>query len=64
VDAALIGASEQRILAVERDRTDRALDHVGMDLDPAVVEEAAFGQVPLKQRLHAVAGRQLRGWRR
>jgi hypothetical protein len=39
VDAALIGAGEQRVLAIERDRADRALDGVGIDLDPAVVKE-------------------------
>jgi hypothetical protein len=39
VDAALVGAGEQGVLAVEGDGTDGALDHVGIDLDPAVVEE-------------------------
>jgi hypothetical protein len=39
VDAALVGAGEQGVLAVEGDRADRALDHVGVDLDAAVVEE-------------------------
>jgi hypothetical protein len=39
VHPALIRAGEQGVLAVERDRADRALDHVGIDLDPAVVEE-------------------------
>jgi hypothetical protein len=39
VDAALVGAGEQRVLAIERDRADRALDHVGIDLDPAIVEK-------------------------
>jgi hypothetical protein len=41
VDAALVGAGEERVLAVEGDRTDRALDHVGVDLDATVVEEEA-----------------------
>jgi len=36
--ATAIGASEERILAGER--TDGALDRVGVDLDPPVVEEA------------------------
>ena len=39
MDAALIGAGEQGVLAGEGDRADRTLDHVGIDLDPAVVEE-------------------------
>ena len=39
--AAAVGAAEERILAVECDRPDGALDHVGVDLDAAVVEEAA-----------------------
>ena len=38
---ALVGAGEQGVLAVEGDRADRALDHVGVDLDAAVVEEEA-----------------------
>ena len=38
--AAAVGAGEQRVLAVERDRSDAALDDVGVDLDAAVVEEA------------------------
>jgi hypothetical protein len=33
VDAALVGAGEQGVLAVEGDRVDRALDHIGVDLD-------------------------------
>ena len=37
---AAVGAGEQRILAVERDRADGALDDVVVDLDAAVVEEA------------------------
>jgi hypothetical protein len=38
--AAAIRAGEERILAIERDGPDRSLDRVGVDLDPAVVEEA------------------------
>ena len=38
--AAAVGAGEQRILSVQRDRSDAALDDVGVDLDAAVVEEA------------------------
>ncbi len=41
VDAALIGAGEQGVLAIEGDRADRALDRVGVDLDATVVEEEA-----------------------
>src|ERR1700722_4307098 len=38
--AAAIGAGEQRILSVQRDRSDAALHHVGIDLDAAVIKEA------------------------
>ena len=38
--AAAVGACEERVLAIERDRPDGALDHVGVDLDAAVVKEA------------------------
>ncbi len=41
VGAALVAAGEERVLPVERDRPDAALDRVGVDLDAAVVEEAA-----------------------
>jgi len=34
-----VGAGEQRIFAVERDRADRAFDDVAVDFDAAVVEE-------------------------
>ena len=37
---AAIGSCEERILAIEGDRADGALDDVGIDLDPAVIEEA------------------------
>lgn len=43
-DGPVLGAAvrgrEESILAVERDRTDRALDHIVTDLDAAVVDEA------------------------
>ena len=39
--AAAVGAGEQSIFAIEGDRADRTFDCVGIDLDPAVVEEAA-----------------------
>ena len=48
--AAAVGAGEERILAVERDRTDRAFDDVGVDLDAAVVEEAGQA-VPARERI-------------
>ena len=38
--AAAIGAGEERVLAIERDRPDGSLDGVGIDLDAPVVEEA------------------------
>ena len=37
---AAVGAGEECILAIERDRPDGALDDVGVDLDATVVEEA------------------------
>ena len=37
---AAIGSSKERVLAVQSDRSDGALDHVGVDLDATVVEEA------------------------
>ena len=36
-----VGAGEEVVLAAERDRTDGAFDRVGIEIDPAVVEEAA-----------------------
>ena len=39
--AAAVGACKERVLAVERDGTDGALDGVGVELDAAVVENAA-----------------------
>ena len=35
-----VGACEQRIFPVERDRTDRALDGVVVELDTAIIDEA------------------------
>ena len=47
---AAVGAGEERVLAVERDRADGAFDHVAVDLDAAVVEEA--GQAfPARERV-------------
>ena len=39
--AAAVGAGEQCILSIEGERTDGAFDDVGIDLDAAVIEEAA-----------------------
>ena len=41
VVAALVGAGEQCVFAIGRERADRTLDGVGVDLDAAVVEEPA-----------------------
>jgi hypothetical protein len=48
--AAAVGAGEQRVLAIESDGTDCALDHVAVDLDAAVVEEAGQSR-PARQRI-------------
>lgn len=40
VVAALVGASEQGVLAIEGERPNRALDGVVVEIDPAIVEEA------------------------
>ena len=36
----LVMAGEERVLAIENDRADAALDNVGVEFDAAVVEEA------------------------
>jgi hypothetical protein len=41
--AAAVRAGEERVLAVQRDGSDGALDHVGVDRDTALVEKA--GQI-------------------
>ena len=38
---AAIGPGEQMVLAAKGNRSDRPLDRIGVELDPAVVEEAA-----------------------
>jgi hypothetical protein len=48
--AATVGTSEQVILPAERDRPDGALDDVAVELDAAVVEEAAEA-LPARQRV-------------
>ena len=53
--AAAVGAGEEVVLAAERDRTDRALDDIGVDLDAAVVEEAG-APVPARERVAARRG--------
>ena len=47
---ATVGAREQRIFPVERDRADRALDGIVVELDAAIVDEArqAF---PTRERI-------------
>ena len=40
VFSAAVGAGEERVLAIERNGTDGALDDVGVDLDAAVIQEA------------------------
>ena len=37
--AAAVGAGEECVFAVQRDRPDRAFDDIGVDIDTAVVEE-------------------------
>jgi hypothetical protein len=41
VVAAIVRSGEEGVLAVESERADRSLDGVGVDLDAAIVEEAA-----------------------
>ena len=48
--AAAVRASEQGVLAVERDWADSALDDVGIDLDAAVGNEARQ-PFPTRQRI-------------
>ena len=48
--AAAIGASEEMVFTPEGDRTDGALDHIGVDLDATVVEEASKA-VPARERV-------------
>ena len=60
---AAVGSGEQVVLAAERDGPDRAFDGVGVELDAAVIEEAAKG-VPAAQGIadgigEAAAGRDL-----
>lgn len=38
--ATAVGPGKERVLAIECNWPDRAFDHVGVDLDPAVIEEA------------------------
>lgn len=35
-----VGAGEESVFAIQGNRPDRALDHVGVELNPAVVQEA------------------------
>ena len=56
--AAAVGAGEQRILAIEGDGADGALDDVGVDLDAAVVEEAGQSRPSARAR----SGSPRRAW--
>src|SRR5687768_12688048 len=48
--SAAIRAGEQRILAVQGQRADRTFNHIGIDLNPAVVEEQGQAR-PAGQRV-------------
>src|SRR5882672_10889044 len=48
--ATAVGAGEEVVLAAERDRTDRTLDDIGIDLDAAVIEEAGKA-LPARERV-------------
>ena len=48
--AAAVRAGEQRVLSIQRNRSDAALDDVGIDLDAAVIEEADK-TVPARERI-------------
>ena len=50
LSALVARAGEQCILPVKSDRSDAALDHVGIDLNAAVVEEARKS-VPARERV-------------
>src|SRR5258708_10899714 len=41
--AAAVGSGKQLVLAADRDRADDALDGIGVEVDAAVIEEAAKG---------------------
>jgi hypothetical protein len=49
-----VGAREERILAIECDGTDRALDDVGVHFDAAVVDEAREAD-PMGLRVAAIS---------
>ena len=53
--AATVGASEKMVLAAERDRTDRTLDDIGVDVDAAVVKEAGK-TIPARERVADCVG--------
>ncbi len=48
--SATIAAGEQVVLAAKRDRTDRAFDRIGIELDAAIVQEARQS-VPTRERI-------------
>jgi hypothetical protein len=53
-----IVTGEQRLLAIEGNRPDRTLDGIGVDLDPAVVEEADQ-RAPVVERVDGLGERRL-----
>jgi hypothetical protein len=55
-----VPASEERVLTIERDRADGALDGIVVDLDPAVLKEEAEA-CPAGQRI-AIASASLVFW--
>ena len=48
--SAAIGASEERVLSIERNRSDAALDDIGINLDAAIVDEAREA-LPARERI-------------
>jgi hypothetical protein len=47
---ATIGAREQRVFPIERDRMDRAFDGIVVELDAAIVDEARQA-LPTRERI-------------
>ena len=58
---AAIRSREEVVLAAERDRADRPLDRIGVELDAAVVEESAEG-LPPRQRVADPLGQPAARW--
>ena len=55
IGCALVAAGEQRVLASKRDRTDRALDRIGVHLDAAVGDKA-HEAIPMFEAIADCAG--------